>query len=121
MQQAAGYLAGEQDFASFQAAGGTARKTTVRNVMDLSIQATERAPYTDVVISVTANGFLYNMVRNIVGTLVHVGRRSESPDWARWALEQKDRCCAGQTAPAHGLFLEKVVYPPETVLNPGDC
>ncbi len=121
MQQAAAYLVGERDFASFQAAGGTARKTTVRNVMDLSVLANQRTPYTDVMISVTANGFLYNMVRNIVGTLVHVGRRSETPEWARWVLEQKNRCCAGQTAPAHGLFLENVVYPANTVLKSEDC
>ena len=117
MQQAAQCLVGEHDFASFQAAGGTARKTTVRNIMDLSIEARDRFPFTDVTISVTANGFLYNMVRNIVGTLIHIGRRSESPQWAKWVLEQEDRCCAGQTAPALGLFLENVAYPPETVLS----
>lgn len=115
MREAAAHLTGKLDFASFQASGGTARKSTVRNVMELRIEVTERVPFTDIRIFVTADGFLYNMVRNIVGTLVHIGRRSESPSWAKWALEQKDRCCAGQTAPAHGLFLEEVFYPPETL------
>jgi len=116
MKTAAQYLVGQQDFASFQATGGVVRKTTVRNVMNLEIVTQQRDPYTDIRISITADGFLYNMVRNIVGTLVHVGRRSQPPEWAKWVLDQKDRCCAGQTAPAHGLFLENVVYPPETLL-----
>lgn len=110
MREAAGHLTGKLDFASFQAAGGRVRKTTVRNVMELRIEVEERTPFTDLRIYVTADGFLYNMVRNIVGTLVHVGRRSESPDWAKWVLEQKNRRDAGQTAPAHGLFLERVYY-----------
>ena len=110
MRQAAGYLTGKLDFASFQAAGGRVRKTTVRNVSELRIEVNEREPFTDLRIYVTADGFLYNMVRNIVGTLVHVGRRSESPEWAKWVLEQKKRSDAGQTAPAHGLFLEQVYY-----------
>lgn len=120
MREAAAMLTGQHDFASFQAAGGTIRSTTVRHVMDLSIDVTDRWPYTDVRIGVTADGFLYNMVRNIVGTLVHVGRRSEPAAWVQWALEQQDRVHAGQTAPAHALFLEEVCYPPGTVLKADD-
>ena len=117
MREAAAHLTGTLDFASFQAAGGRERKTTVRNVTELRIDATHRAPFTDVLIYVTADGFLYNMVRNIVGTLIHVGCRRESPSWAKWVLDQKERCCAGQTAPANGLFLQRVFYP-EDVLIP---
>jgi len=121
MHEAAAHLTGQLDFASFQAAGGTARRTTVRNVMELRIETNQRDPFTEVRIYVTADGFLYNMVRNIVGTLVHVGRRSEPASWAKWVLDQKDRTSAGQTAPAHGLFLEAVFYPPETVVSQSNC
>jgi len=117
MREAASHLTGKLDFASFQASGGTVRRTTVRHVMEIRIETTQRDPFTDVRIYVTADGFLYNMVRNIVGTLVHVGRRSQPPSWAKWVIEQKDRSCAGQTAPAHGLFLEQVFYPAETVVS----
>ena len=117
MREAASHLTGELDFASFQATGGTARSTTVRNVMELKIKTEQREPFTDVRIFVTANGFLYNMVRNIVGTLVHVGRRSEPPTWAKWVLDEKDRIHAGQTAPAHGLFLDQVFYATDTLVR----
>lgn len=116
MREAAGHLRGQLDFASFQAAGGTIRQTTVRNVMELKIEVAEREPFTDIRIYITADGFLYNMVRNIVGTLVHVGRRSEPVSWAKWVLDQRDRTAAGQTAPAHGLFLDNVFYPEETLI-----
>jgi len=116
MREAATFFTGKLDFASFQAAGGTVRQTTVRNVMELRIETVQREPFTDVRIFVTADGFLYNMVRNIVGTLVHVGRHSEPVSWAKWVLDQKDRSHAGQTAPAHGLFLDQVFYPAETVI-----
>lgn len=117
MREAAAHLTGKLDFASFQASGGSVRRTTVRNVMELRIEVSKREPFTEIRLYVTADGFLYNMVRNIVGTLVHVGRRSQPPAWAKWVLEQKDRCCAGQTAPAHGLFLDEVFYPAETVIS----
>ncbi|QEG24275.1 tRNA pseudouridine(38-40) synthase TruA [Mariniblastus fucicola] len=116
MKEAAAFLTGKLDFASFQASGGVARQTTVRNVLELRIETAEREPFTEVRIFLTADGFLYNMVRNIVGTLVHVGRRSERPEWVKWVLQQKDRTVAGQTAPANGLFLDEVFYPPETVV-----
>ena len=59
---------------------------------------------------ITADGFLYNMVRNIAGTLVRVGLGKEDPSWVKWVLEGQDRESAGETAPAQGLFLEKVEY-----------
>ena len=121
MQEAAAHLTGQLDFASFQATGGSVRKTTVRHVMELRIETSQRDPFTEVRIFVTADGFLYNMVRNIIGTLVHVGRRSQPASWAKWVLEQKDRTTAGQTAPAHGLFLERVFYPTETVISDSFC
>ena len=116
MHEAAFLLTGKHDFASFQAAGGTPRSTTVRDVMEVRIETNQRDPFTEIRIYITADGFLYNMVRNIVGTLVHVGRRSEAASWAQWVLDQRDRQNAGQTAPSHGLFLEEVFYPAETVI-----
>jgi tRNA pseudouridine38-40 synthase len=60
---------------------------------------------------VEADGFLYNMVRAIVGTLVEVGRSAQPADWVREVLEATDRSTAGPTAPPHGLFLLWVKYP----------
>ncbi len=109
MHEAAGLFVGEHDFASFEATGSV-RQSTVRTVTECRVEMNRRGPFEDITVTVTANGFLYNMVRNIVGTLVPVGRGLESPEWIPWLLDQKDRKLAGQTAPAHGLFLDHVVY-----------
>ena len=114
MQKAAALLVGEHDFASFEATGSV-RQSTVRTVIQCSVEMDPRGPFEDVTVTVTANGFLYNMVRNIVGTLVLVGRGLESPEWIPRLLEQKDRKLAGQTAPAHGLFMDHVVYRDENL------
>ena len=63
-----------------------------------------------VVIEIEADGFLYNMVRNIVGTLVLVGRGERPEAWVREVLEARDRRAAGETAPPQGLFLVRVEY-----------
>ena len=110
LKQAAGLLEGKHDFVSFQATGSD-RKTTIRNVMRIEIQERQRSVFRYLDITVTADGFLYNMVRNIVGTLVAVGQGRQPPEWVSQVLEQKDRKFAGPTAPAHGLFLVDVVYP----------
>ena len=111
MKKAAEYLTGEYDFASFQAVGAE-RKSTVRNLSRLELQAFRKKTFDYLHIELTSNGFLYNMVRNIVGVLVRVGRGSEKPEWAKTVLEQCDRNHQGQTAPAHALFLVEVDYPP---------
>lgn len=109
MQAAADLVTGEFDFASFQGAHSD-RKTTVRTVLRFDVEAEEVHGFPGVKISLAANGFLYNMVRNLVGTVVRIGRGRESVQWMAWVLEQKNRDVAGQTAPAHGLFLDHVVY-----------
>lgn len=114
MHQAATLFVGEHDFASFQATGSV-RQSTIRTVIECSVEMNRRGPFEDITITVTANGFLYNMVRNIVGTLVPVGRGLESPEWIPWLLDQKDRKLAGQTAPAHGLFMDHVIYRDENL------
>ena len=116
MKIAAGFLIGEHDFASFEAAGAE-RKSTVRDVKQLDIEPETLQGLPGLKLTITANGFLYNMVRNIVGTLVQVGRSQKEAQWVEWVREQKDRTVAGQTAPAHALFLKEVVYRDETIKN----
>jgi tRNA pseudouridine38-40 synthase len=109
MRAAAAPLVGTHDFASYETAGSS-RLTTVRTVLDLVVER-RRAERTDrIVIEVEADGFLYNMVRNIVGTLVQVGKGREGVDWPARVLEMRDRTKAGMTAPAQGLFLVGVEY-----------
>lgn len=109
MQIAGNHLQGRHDFSSFEATGA-ARKSSVRNVTELSLKrkAGEWCEYLR--IDVCADGFLYNMVRNIVGTLVEVGRGAKPIEWVHEVLHQKDRRTAGPTAPACGLFLVQVDY-----------
>lgn len=109
MQQAAEFLLGSHDFGSFETKGSE-RLTTVRNVtrLDIEYHREEIFEYVDIVI--TADGFLYNMVRNIVGTLVRIGVGKEEPEWALSVLHSRNRQSAGETAPAQGLFLEQVEY-----------
>ncbi len=109
MREAAAKMVGEKDFACFQAAGGD-RKSTVRDIRscDLIDESTEN--HRRIAIEVEANGFLYNMVRNIVGTLVEVGRGKHSAEWVDDVIAQKNRDNAGPTAPPQGLFLKEVHY-----------
>jgi tRNA pseudouridine38-40 synthase len=109
MQAAATALVGTHDFASYETTGSS-RLTTVRTIFDLTIERDARELTDRVIIEVEADGFLYNMVRNIVGTLVAVGRGKESTDWPANVLELRDRTKAGMTAPAQGLFLVGVNY-----------
>jgi len=105
MHEAAQHLIGEHDFTSFRAAHCQSN-SPVRELR--SIQVTESAGL--VVVSVTANAFLYHMVRNIVGALRRVGFGQADPEWMRALLEAKNRHLAGRMAPAHGLYLERVEY-----------
>ena len=109
MQQGAELLAGTHDFAAFQTSGSP-RNDTVRTITELSVRHLNSGNFESIVIHVSADGFLYNMVRNIVGSLVEVGRSACTLDWLREALRSKDRQQAGPTAPAHGLTLMKVGY-----------
>ncbi|MEZ6089169.1 MAG: tRNA pseudouridine(38-40) synthase TruA [Pirellulaceae bacterium] len=112
MCDAASYLLGTHDFACFQATGSE-RKTTVRTIRDLALTKGEgRGGQGRLTIEVEADGFLYNMVRNIVGSLVEVGRGNYSPEWMLKLVEGRDRNQAGPTAPPQGLFLIRVDYPP---------
>lgn len=109
MRAAAQRLVGTHDFASLQGQGSP-RYNTVRTIHTLEIQATDVWEGRVIEINVCANGFLYNMVRNIVGTLVEVGHGKHPPEWIDELLARRDRSSAGQTAPAAGLCLMEVLY-----------
>ena len=105
MRRGAAYLVGEHDFVSFCNVR-TNVSDTVRTVEDITV--TENGA--DIVIRITGNGFLYNMVRIIAGTLIRVGRGFYEPEKVREILEEKKRTAAGITAPACGLVLVEIEY-----------
>lgn len=116
MREAAGLLTGKHDFSSFRASGCSA-KHPVREITGIEIQRAASTSFlslefeTPVIrISIQANAFLRHMVRNIVGTLLDTGRGKTPPDKIMDILEAKERIFAGRTAPACGLFLEKIEY-----------
>jgi tRNA pseudouridine38-40 synthase len=101
MQAAAAGLVGEHDFASF-ARPGHGRDNTVRTIHGSNVHA--RLP--KIVIGIEGSGFLWNMVRIIVGTLVEVGMHKYTPEDVRRMLDARDRQSAGPTAPPQGLYLQ---------------
>ncbi len=109
MREAAATLVGTYDFLSFQSTGSS-RLTTTRTVFDIVVERRPSERTDRLFIEVEADGFLYNMVRNIVGTLVQVGKGQEPTTWPAQVLALRDRRKAGMTAPAQGLFLLWVGY-----------
>lgn len=105
MQQAARYLLGTRDFKSF-ASAGDCRQSSVRTITLCRVEHTP--PW--ITIEIAADGFLYNMVRNIVGTLVEIGRGRWQPDRLNAILEAKNRAAAGPIAPPGGLCLMQIFY-----------
>ena len=106
MQEAAAYLEGEHDFKSFCQTGAQV-ESTVRTLYSVEV---EEQGENDLVIRVCGNGFLYNMVRIIAGTLIEIGQGKKDPMDIFAILEAKDRSAAGPTAPAHGLTLMKYEF-----------
>ncbi len=106
MKLAAEQITGTHDFQCFQASGGTERETTVRTIYKLEL----RQAGSDIQIWVTGDGFLYNMVRIITGTLVEVGMGKIPPTAVASIIESKDRQNAGHTAPPQGLYLGEIYY-----------
>lgn len=106
MNEACKYFLGEHDFASFCAAGSQV-ESTVREIYDLLVKKEGEL----LTISVTGNGFLYNMVRIIAGTLLKVGGGHMEPEEIERIIAGKDRSLAGPTAPAKGLTLVEIRYP----------
>ena len=105
MREAASYLVGEHDFVSFCNVR-TDVENTIRTIYALDILTNGN----EITIRITGNGFLYNMVRIIVGTLIRVGRGFYTPAKVKEILEAKDRKAAGVTAPPHGLMLMEIHY-----------
>ena len=105
MREAAEYLVGEHDFKSFCGTGAQV-KTTVRTVKEIQIEKNEDR----ITIRITGEGFLYNMVRIIAGTLMDIGGGLYPPEKMQEILEAKDRKKAGPTAPARGLTLMEIQY-----------
>ncbi|GIW07880.1 MAG: tRNA pseudouridine synthase A [Dehalococcoidia bacterium] len=113
MHRAAQALVGEHDFAAFAHRSGVAVGSTVRRVTWIAVRRTED----QVRVEIEANAFLPHMVRNIVGTLVWIGRGRLGENELPRILASRDRRRAGPAAPGHGLFLVQVRYPddPEAV------
>ena len=105
MQEAAGYFIGEHDFSAFRTTGSNL-VGTVRTIHSLDV--TKDGAYIN--IDVFGNGFLYNMVRIIAGTLIYVGEGKIDPGDIKDIIESGDRRMAGITAPARGLHLVEVLY-----------
>ena len=109
MHKAGQKLLGEHDFASFQSAGSP-RESTFRTIRALEVSRTSHAHLPQIWIEIEGDGFLYNMVRIIVGTLVDVGQGRRDESWLAEVLSARDRRQAGKTAPPEGLFLLQVYY-----------
>ncbi len=107
MKKGASYLIGTHDFKSF-CSNKRMKKSSVRTIYDISFETSEN----DELLNITfrGNGFLYNMVRIMVGTLIEIGLNKRSPESILEAFDGLDRSLAGHTAPANGLFLMDVIY-----------
>ena len=105
MKEAIKYFIGEHDFKAFKASG-TSSKSSVRTIYEATVYKKDDRIY----IELTGNGFLYNMVRIIAGTLVEVGKCKIRPEEIPSIIQSKDRTRAGKTLPPQGLYLVKVEY-----------
>lgn len=105
MKLAARFFEGRHDFTSFCSAK-TDKEDKVREVYEVAL----REEGTEIIISIKGNGFLYNMVRIIAGTLVKIGEGRLAPEEIPMILEKKDRTLAGKTLPPQGLFLKEICY-----------
>ena len=105
MREAAGYLVGTHDFKTF-CANKKMKKSTVRTIYSIVIEEKDGM----VSIRYNGNGFLYNMVRILTGTLIEVGRGLRKPEEMQAIIDAQDRGAAGFTAPAQGLYLVEVEY-----------
>ena len=105
MKKAAEFLIGTHDFNCFMASGGQV-ESTVRTMFDARVSKNGDT----IEISLTADGFLYNMVRIITGTLVYVGGGKILPEEVKEIINSKERTRAGITAPPQGLFMKNVEF-----------
>jgi tRNA pseudouridine38-40 synthase len=108
MSRAAPRFTGTRDFRSLAASSDEPLESAVRTIFSSTLERRDE----QLIYRVRGSGFLHHMVRNIVGTLIEVGRGNLSPGDIDCILEQRDRSAAGPTAPARGLFLVEVEYAP---------
>ena len=108
MSEAAGALVGEHDFAAFRGAADE-RENTVRKIFRIEVRSERRDGTRTTAVEVCGNGFLYRMVRIIVGSLVDVGCGRLEPSALSLALSERDRTLLGRTAPPDGLCLDQIV------------
>ena len=113
MQEACTYLIGEHDFRCFLASGSQV-KDTVRTIYSARVYALGDD---EIHFEIEGNGFLYNMVRIIVGTLVAIGSGKYPPSYMEEVIASQDRSKASPTAPAHALYLKSVEYPNNIYLD----
>lgn len=114
MKEASLHFLGTHDFSSFcNLHPHLNYKDKTRHLTDISLSSQEQ----QLLICITGNQFLYKMVRNLVGTLVYVGRGKIEPGAIPQILAARQRTAAGITAPAHGLFLNKIYYPQEFMIS----
>jgi len=105
MRQAAAMLVGEHDFSAFRSAECQA-KSPLRTIHSLEVEQNGG----EIEFVVRANAFLHHMVRNIVGTLVYVGKGKHPPSWVEEVLSSRDRARAAPTFGPEGLYLERIEY-----------
>ena len=111
MNKAAQALIGTKDFKAFEASGGNPRQTTVRTIFDARVEVVSQDGMAgELAFHISGDGFLYNMVRIITGTLVEIGQGRRSPEEMCSIIEGADRTKAGHTAPPQGLYLAEVFY-----------
>ena len=116
MKSAARHLLGRHDFISF-AKEADREKNSVREIYRADVlEDGDR-----ILFEIEGNGFLYNMVRAIAGTLLEVGGGRRKPEWVRDVIAARDRCAAGPTLPAKGLCLMEIKYPGDAGLKPDDA
>jgi tRNA pseudouridine38-40 synthase len=108
MREAAALFVGEHDFSAFRSSECQA-KTPVRTIHSLDIQQESETIH----FVIRANAFLHHMVRNLVGTLVYVGKGKHPPQWVARVLETRDRAKAAPTFGPEGLYLERIEYEPK--------
>lgn len=114
MEKCLTLLVGIHDFSSFENSGSRDKnypfgRGAIRTIFKAELQYSDSSPTMTFIF--TGDGFLRNMVRNLVGTLLEAGKEKISPVEFEAILHKKDRAAAGPTAPAHGLFLSEVIYP----------
>ena len=107
MQKAGAYLVGTHDVTSFKSlTPDNQEKDSVRTLFRVDVKKEEAM----VIVDIEGDGFLYKMVRGIVGTLLEVGKGKETPEWVKTVLEARDRQKAGANLPPEGLFLMEIFY-----------